>query len=65
MQSCFATENPIFSINTQLVGDSNLKIRDIVARWPGSTHDATIYNNSQIRARLEADHFPNAIVLGR
>ncbi|CAH1972339.1 unnamed protein product [Acanthoscelides obtectus] len=35
-----------FSINVQVVADPNLLIRNIVARWPGSTHDQTILKNS-------------------
>lgn len=42
-----------FSINTQIICDSNNKITDIVARWPGSTHDARILSNSRICALLE------------
>lgn len=33
--------------------DTKLKIRDIVARWPGSTHDSTIFNNSRLKVRME------------
>lgn len=54
-----------FSINVQIVGDARLRIRDIVARWPGSTHDATIFANSHIRARHENGEFPNTVLLGK
>ncbi|XP_071631802.1 putative nuclease HARBI1 [Temnothorax longispinosus] len=37
----------IFTMNVQAVCDSALRILDIVARWPGSTHDATIFNASR------------------
>lgn len=36
---------------------------DIVARWPGSTHDATILRNSRIYSRFEANEFSNMIVV--
>lgn len=36
---------------------------DIVARWPGSTHDATILRNSRIYSRFEANEFRNAVVV--
>ncbi|KAH1028445.1 hypothetical protein HUJ05_001798 [Dendroctonus ponderosae] len=36
-----------FSINVQAIGDAGLKLMNVVARWPGSTHDATIFNNSK------------------
>ena len=53
-----------FSINTQTLCDSKLNIMDIVCRWPGSTHDATILRNSRIFNRFEAGEFRNCIVVG-
>ncbi|XP_018314287.1 putative nuclease HARBI1 isoform X3 [Mycetomoellerius zeteki] len=37
---------------------------DIVARWPGSTHDATIFNASRVRARFINGEIGNALLLG-
>ena len=45
-----------FSINTQLVCDKNNYITDVVARWPGSVHDSTIFDNSRLRAELETQN---------
>ncbi|KAJ8954814.1 hypothetical protein NQ317_009290 [Molorchus minor] len=47
-----------------VICDSKLNIIDIVARWPGSAHDMTIFNNSYIRARFEAGEFPDSSLLG-
>lgn len=49
----FRNRKGFFSINVQVVCDAKLYIRDIDARWHGSTHDSTIYHNSFIRARLD------------
>lgn len=38
---------------------------NIVARWPGSVHDSTIFNNSEIKRRYENNEFPNCILLGK
>nr|CAI5842218.1 unnamed protein product [Callosobruchus analis] len=54
-----------FSINVQLVCDRNLKINNIVARWPGSAHNATIFNHSRLRTRFEAGEFGNSVMLGK
>lgn len=54
-----------FSLNTQVVCDTKLKIRDIVVRWPGSVHDMTIFNHSRLRARFEGGEFPNSVLLGK
>lgn len=53
-----------FSINTQVVGNAEPKICDVVARWPGSVHDSTIFNNSFMRARCENGEFRNKYLLG-
>lgn len=47
-----------------MLGDGYLKIRDIVARWPGSAHDNTIFNNSRLKAKLESENFNNSCILG-
>lgn len=52
-----------FSLNVQTVADSQLKIRDIVARWPGSTHDSTIFNNSALKMTLESGVFRGYFIL--
>lgn len=61
----FRNRKLYFSLNTQVVCDSHLKINNIVARWPGSAHDITIYNNSRIRGRCEAGEFGNSVLLGK
>jgi len=61
----FRNRKSYFSINTQVVAGPNLKIFDIVARWPGSAHDTTIFNASRIRARFEGREFEHAILLGK
>ena len=42
-----------FSINVQLVCELTGYITDVVARWPGSVHDSTIFDNSHLRAVME------------
>ncbi|XP_064649982.1 putative nuclease HARBI1 [Lineus longissimus] len=41
------------SLNVQGISDANLKFINIVVRWPGSTHDARIFDNSLICTRFE------------
>ncbi|XP_050337848.1 putative nuclease HARBI1 [Bactrocera neohumeralis] len=59
----FRNRKNIFSFNVQTICDARLLILDIVARWPGSTHDATILRNSRIYARLENGEFGDGLVL--
>ncbi|KAK0145505.1 putative nuclease HARBI1 [Merluccius polli] len=41
------------SINTQMVCDNNMRIRNVVARWPGSVHDSRIFSSSHLKAQFE------------
>lgn len=52
------------SINVQTISRANLLITDVVARWPGSTHDSTIYQNSRRYARFERGEYMGAYLLG-
>ncbi|XP_050502738.1 putative nuclease HARBI1 [Diabrotica virgifera virgifera] len=60
----FRNRKNFFSFNVQTISDPNLKIRDIVARWPGSSHDAHIFRNSNICASFEQGHFGEHVLLG-
>ncbi|KAJ4425713.1 hypothetical protein ANN_27909 [Periplaneta americana] len=53
-----------FSVNVQVISDAKLLIRDIVARWPGSVHDSTIFSNSHIRAQFQMGAIDEGILLG-
>ncbi|KAJ8929149.1 hypothetical protein NQ314_018173, partial [Rhamnusium bicolor] len=63
-EEIYRNRKSYFSINVQVICDAKLLIRDIDARWPGSTHDSTMFNASLIRARLEAEEFPESYLLG-
>lgn len=53
-----------FSVNVQSVSAADLKITSIVARWPGSCHDQTIFNASMLKMRLERGDFGAYLLLG-
>lgn len=53
-----------FSFNVQAVCSANMKIINIVARWPGASHDQTIFNNSNLKMELERGDYANFIVVG-
>lgn len=60
----YRNRKSFFSINVQCLTDANLKFLDVVARWPGSVHDSTIFNNSVIKAKFEDGHFPGCVIIG-
>ncbi|MGH0150759.1 UNVERIFIED_CONTAM: hypothetical protein FKN15_018217, partial [Acipenser sinensis] len=41
------------SMNCQMVCDYDLRIRNVVVRWAGSTHDARIFDNSLLKSNFE------------
>ncbi|KAJ3641886.1 hypothetical protein Zmor_028356 [Zophobas morio] len=60
----FRNRKQFFSLNVQTVSDTNLKILDIVSRWPGSAHDAHIFRNSALCARFEMGQFRDSVLVG-
>lgn len=51
-------------MNIQTICSFDLKILDIVARFPGSTHDSHIFNHSKIAQLFECGRFKDKILLG-
>ncbi|XP_045541906.1 putative nuclease HARBI1 [Papilio machaon] len=60
----FRNRKGYFSLNVQVVCDSNLVIRNIIARWPGSVHDSTIFNDSPLCAQFERGDFGAMVLVG-
>ncbi|XP_045471748.1 putative nuclease HARBI1 [Harmonia axyridis] len=54
----------LFSLNVQVVGDSKCSIRNIVTRWPGSSHDSNIFRNSRLRSDFEDGQFEDNLLVG-
>lgn len=54
----FVNRKGFHSVNVQIAFDAFYNIVDIVARWPGSTHDSRILQNSGLRQLFENGHMP-------
>lgn len=59
----FFNRKQFYSINVQACCDHKYAIRSIVARWPGSVHDARIFHESNLKERFENGEIPG-ILLG-
>ena len=58
----FRNRKGYFSINVQAVSGPDLQILNIVARWPGSVHDARIFDNSRLCAQFERGDIPGMLL---
>jgi hypothetical protein len=54
MEYAYVNRKGKHSLNVQLICDVNFKIMNVVARWPGSTHDSRILENSAIGDMFES-----------
>ena len=62
LAECFRNRKGHFSINVQCVSDTNLKFMDAVVRWPGSTHDSRILDNSNVNYRFDNGLIPGLLL---
>lgn len=60
----FRNRKGFFSFNVQAMCSADLLFQDIVARWPGSSHDSMIFANSSAKFHFGNGEFGNGIVLG-
>ncbi len=49
----FRNRKGYFSLNVQAICDCDHMFTNIVVRWPGSTHDSRIFDNSVVAAGFE------------
>lgn len=60
----FRNRKNFFSINVQTISDAKLRIQNIVARWPGSSHDSNIFRNSCIKRKFDEGKFQDNVIVG-
>lgn len=60
----FRNRKGYFSINVQAICDADLRLMHLMARWPGSVHDSTIFNNSPLPVEFRLQRYGNGFLLG-
>ena len=64
-EEAFVNRKGVHTINVQAVCDTEMKFLDIVAKWPGSSHDAFIWRSSSLRRMFEQGHIPDGWLIGK
>nr|XP_023674813.1 putative nuclease HARBI1 isoform X1 [Paramormyrops kingsleyae]XP_023674815.1 putative nuclease HARBI1 isoform X1 [Paramormyrops kingsleyae] len=64
-EATFLNKTQFHSINVQLICDANMVLTNVVARWPGSTHDAVILQKSSVGRNLEAGVLQDGWLIGK
>lgn len=59
----FRNRKQFFSLNVQTICDAHLRFQNIVARWPGSSHDSNIFRNSVIKQRFDNKEFKDCVLV--
>jgi len=53
------------TINVQAVCDADMKILNVVAKWPGSSHDSFVWRSSSLHDMFEHGHVQGGWLLGK
>ncbi|XP_046565298.1 putative nuclease HARBI1 [Haliotis rubra] len=62
-EAAYVCRKGYHAINVQAICDSSLRFTNVVAKWPGSTHDSLIWSNSQVGMKME-ETAPDGWLLG-
>lgn len=64
-ESIYVCRKQFHSINTQVICGPNYSFFDVVAKYPGATHDSYIYNDCSARRRIISGEFGEGWLLGK
>ena len=61
----YVNRKNVHTINVQIICTSSMVFTNLVARWPGSTHDSFILTHSSVGNRLQAGAAGDSWLLGK
>jgi len=63
-EEAFVNRKGVHTINVQAVCDSEMKITNLVAKWPGSTHDSFIWRTSGLYTAFQRGDVQDSWLIG-
>jgi len=63
-EEAYVNRKGVHTLNVQAVCDAEMRILDVVARWPGSSHDSFIWKNSSLHTLMERGYNRDGWLLG-
>jgi len=63
-EEAFVNRKGVHTINVQAVVDPEMQFLNIVAKWPGSSHDSFIWRNCALRTSFQQGQMPDGWLLG-
>lgn len=63
-EEAYVNRKGVHTINVQAVCDADMRIIDVVAKWPGSSHDSFIWKNSSLHTLMEHGYNRDGWLLG-
>ena len=63
-EDVFVNRKGVHTINVQAVCDANMVVTDLVAKWPGSSHDSFIWRSSGLYQLFSRGRAPEGWLLG-
>jgi nuclease HARBI1 len=64
-EDSYVNRKGVHTVNVQVVCDADMKITNVVAKWPGSAHDAFIWRNSSLEYLFAHGHIQGGWLLGK
>jgi len=63
-EDAYVNRKGVHTINVQAVCDADMKLLNVVARWPGSTHDSFIWRTSNLHHLFDHGYIQGGWLLG-
>ena len=63
-EDSFVKRKGVHTINIQAVCDADMKLINVVCKWPGATHDSFIWRNSSLQYMFQHGHIHGGWLLG-